>query len=155
MRAYSLINCSSDYFSVGIYTSLENLYVALQDCVKEDLEHCSKEDIKERYKIIKVYLDNEPNLNNEFSTYGNQIPVDWNKIFDDDEMVNNVKMYTNKLIADATEIPAQALNFRGQAYGALMFALDNFDFTDFQKTKLVNFWEEAYKTFNKIYNERG
>ena len=68
-------------------------------------------------------------------------------------MVDNVKMYINKLIADAVAVPEQALNFRGQAYGALMFALDNLNFTNGQKTVLVYFWDGAYKNFNQIYNE--
>lgn len=83
MVAYSLINCSSDYFSVGIYTSLDNLYVALKNCVKEDLRwDFSKQDIKTFYEIIKVNLDSEPLACYEFSRHGSNIEIDWKKVFD-------------------------------------------------------------------------
>lgn len=83
MIAYSLIriSCSGDYFSVGIYTSLGNLYVALKDCIKEDLEWSSKKDIQTFYKIIKVHLDSEPLSCYEFSRYGLEIEIDWEKVF--------------------------------------------------------------------------
>ncbi len=82
MIAYSLISCSGDYFSVGIYTSLGNLYVALKDCIRKDLEWYSKEDIQTFYKIIKVNLDSEPLECYEFSLYGLEIEIDWEKMFD-------------------------------------------------------------------------
>lgn len=82
MTAYSLINCSGDYFSVGIYTSLENLYIALKDCVKKDLEWDSKEEIQTFYEVVKVNLDSEPLECFEFSHYGRIIEIDWEKVFD-------------------------------------------------------------------------
>lgn len=83
MVAYSLINCSSDYFSIGIYTSLENLYVALKSEVYKCLEYNDAiKDIKEWYEIIQVNLDSEPLDCCEFSTYGKQIKIDWKKILD-------------------------------------------------------------------------
>ena len=38
MKCYSLVNANG-HFSEGIYTSLENLYVALKDCVQKDLKN--------------------------------------------------------------------------------------------------------------------
>lgn len=82
MVAYSLISCSGEYFSMGIYTSLENLYIALKDCVKKDLEWYSKEEIQDFYEVTKVNLDSEPLECFEFSTYGLIIEIDWEKVFD-------------------------------------------------------------------------
>ena len=83
MTAYSLINYSSNPLSVGIYTTLKNLYVALKDCVTEDLKQgFTKQDIQSLYKIVRVSLDNEPIKLYEFSRYGSEIKIDWKKIFD-------------------------------------------------------------------------
>jgi len=81
--AYSLISCSSDYYSIGIYTSLENLYVALKDCVKKDLElDFSKQEIQTFYEIKKVNLDSEPLECYEFSCHGLKIKINWEKVLD-------------------------------------------------------------------------
>jgi len=82
MIAYSLINCSAEYFSVGIYTSLENLYIALKDCIKRDIEWFSKEEVQTFYEIKKVHLDSEPLECYEFSRHGLKIEIDWEKVFD-------------------------------------------------------------------------
>jgi len=82
MIAYSLICCNGDYFSVGIYTSLENLYIALKDCIKRDIKWFSKEEVQTFYKIIKVNLDSEPLACYEFSCHGLEIEIDWEKVFD-------------------------------------------------------------------------
>lgn len=82
MVAYSLIDCSSGYFSIGIYTNLDNLYLALKtlfhDCLKVGF---SQKEIKGFYKVKKVYLDAEPLKVHEFSRYGIDVEIDWNKIF--------------------------------------------------------------------------
>lgn len=81
MECYSLVN-ATEHFSKGIYTSLENLYVALKDCVQKDLKYgYPKEDVMSWYEIRKVLLDSEPLKYWEFSTYGKKIEIDWNKIF--------------------------------------------------------------------------
>ena len=88
MIAYSLIDCSSDYFSIGIYTTLDNLYVALKDCVKENLKcDFSKQDIKTFYEIVKVNLDSKPLACYEFSRYGSKIKIDWKKVFDKQQTI--------------------------------------------------------------------
>ena len=82
MTAYSLINALNGYFSVGIYTSLENVYCALRTvaraCIKNGL---SQENIAVSFKVNKVYLDAEPLKFHEFSTYGTDIEIDWEKVF--------------------------------------------------------------------------
>jgi hypothetical protein len=81
MECYSLIN-ALEHQSKGIYTSLENLYVALKDCVQKDLSYgYPKEDVMLWYEIKQVFLDYEPLKYHEFSTHGKQIEIDWNKIF--------------------------------------------------------------------------
>ena len=84
MVAYSLISCSSDYFSMGIYTSLENLYVALRTDVyqNEYFAYDTIENLKDWYEIIQVNLDNEPLSCFEFSTHGIKIEIDWDKVLD-------------------------------------------------------------------------
>ena len=67
-------------------------------------------------------------------------------------MVDRLKMYINKLIADSIKRPDATINFKGQAYGALMFVLENENLTDGVKTELVHFWDGAKKTFDEIYN---
>lgn len=82
MKCYSLISCSSDYFSIGIYTSLDNLYVALKTIIAELKEYrYPKEEIKTWYEVKEVYLDNEPLECYEFSRYGKKIKIDWGKVF--------------------------------------------------------------------------
>jgi len=81
MIAYSLISCSCDRFCIGIYTSLDNLYVALKDCVRCDLEYSPFQEIKEFYEVFEITLDNEPLKYFEFTTHGKEIIIDWNKIF--------------------------------------------------------------------------
>lgn len=68
-------------------------------------------------------------------------------------MIDRLKMYINKLIADSTKRPDAALNFRGQAYGALMFVFDNQLVTEGEKTDLCNFWDKAWANFDDIYND--
>jgi len=85
MKAYSLISCSSDYFCIGIYTSLKNCYTALKDIIysmREEGSFYPQEEIKMWYKILEVILDNEPLECYEFSTYGKEISIDWEKVFD-------------------------------------------------------------------------
>ena len=85
MKVYSLISCSSDYFCMGIYTTLDNVYTVLKDCVKLDLE-CgfNKEEIKNNFYEIKIVsLDAEPLECHEFSTYGKNIKIEWEKIFNE------------------------------------------------------------------------
>ena len=67
-------------------------------------------------------------------------------------MVDRLKMYINRLIADSVKRPDAAINFRGQAYGALMFVLEDETLTDGVKTELVHFWDGAFYNFNDIYN---
>ena len=81
MTVYSLINSFCDRFCVGIYTSLDNLYVALKDCVKRDFEYYTPQEMKEYYEIFKLTLDNEPLECFEFTTHGNEITIDWEKVF--------------------------------------------------------------------------
>jgi hypothetical protein len=81
MKAYSLISCSSDYFCIGIYTSLENCYTALKSAIEDDLEFFEKSEIETFYEIKEIVLDNEPLECYEFSTYGKNIDIDWGKIF--------------------------------------------------------------------------
>jgi hypothetical protein len=83
MVAYSLIDCSSDYFSVGIYTSLENLYDELEKVV---IHECldigfSQEEIKTFYTIQEVHLDAKPLDCFEFSTSGTEIEINWDEVF--------------------------------------------------------------------------
>ena len=81
MKCYSLISCSSDYYCIGIYTSLDNLYVALKTVVTEELKEWSKKEIKTWYEVKEVYLDNEPLECYEFSRYGKKIKINWDKVF--------------------------------------------------------------------------
>lgn len=82
MRAYSLISCSGDIFSIGIYTSLRKLYIAFKKYVKDDLEWYSKEEIQTFYEIKKVNLNSEPLECSEFSCHGPKIEINWKKVFD-------------------------------------------------------------------------
>jgi len=83
MKCYSLVDVRDiRHYSRGIYTSLENLYVALEDCVRWSLNHeYSEKEIMESYEIRQVILDCEPTRYHEFSTYGKKIEIDWNKFF--------------------------------------------------------------------------
>lgn len=68
-------------------------------------------------------------------------------------MGDRLKMYINRLIADSVKRPDAAINFRGQAYGALMFVLEDETLTEDEKTNLCNFWDKAWENFNDIYND--
>ena len=83
MTAYSLVYYyNGKYTSKGIYTNLDNLYIALQDYAEYKLDSgLTEEEIKDCILIVEVELDSEPLYNFEFSCHGSQIPIDWNKIF--------------------------------------------------------------------------
>lgn len=66
-------------------------------------------------------------------------------------MVDRLKMYINKLIADGTKYPEYALDKRGQAYGALMFILEDTTLSDKEKQDLFDFWDGAWTVFNDLY----
>lgn len=68
-------------------------------------------------------------------------------------MVERLKMYINKLVAYSVDQPNATINFRSQAYGALMFVLEgDTTLTEDEKTDLCNFWDKAMATFTDIYN---
>ncbi len=81
MVGYSLINALDGYFSVGIYTSLENVYCVLKSISQNLQERGLPKDAIKSYKVKIVYLDTEPLKFHEFSTYGVDAEIDWNKIF--------------------------------------------------------------------------
>lgn len=82
MVAYSLVSCSGDTFSIGIYTSLRKLYKELKNYVKDDLEWYPKEEIQEFYEIVKVNLNSKPLECTEFSCHGSKIEINWKKVVD-------------------------------------------------------------------------
>lgn len=83
MKCYSLIKCSSDYYCIGIYTSLANLYIALKNNVakvKRGWDY-QDEEIKTWYEVKEIYLDTEPRKYSDFSTSGKKVKINWKKIF--------------------------------------------------------------------------
>ena len=82
MVAYSLISCSCDYYSIGIYTSLKQLYLTLKNVVSEDMEFYPKEEIMGFYEIKRVKLNNHnPEVCVEFSRTGKNVPINWKRVF--------------------------------------------------------------------------